>query len=70
MRRPFDRSLSHEPLCASSPAFISSKSAELGAVFDEMNDAGALSNVETNASALTTLMGMGSQQESKTSSGF
>ena len=70
MRRPFDRSLSHEPLCASSPGFISSKSAELGAVLDEMNDAGALSNVETNASALTTLMGMGSQQGSKTSSGF
>ena len=67
--RPFDGSLSYEPLCASSPGFISSKSAELGAVLDEMNDAGAFSNVETNASALTTLMGMGGQQESKTTGG-
>ncbi|AII43667.1 hypothetical protein KR100_09870 [Synechococcus sp. KORDI-100] len=37
--------------------------AELGEALDEMNDAGAFSNVEIDASALTTLMGMGGQQE-------
>ena len=37
--------------------------AELGEALDEMNDAGAFSNVEMDASALTTLMGMGGQQE-------
>ena len=37
--------------------------AELGEALDEMNDAGAFSNVEMDASALTRLMGMGGQQE-------
>ena len=41
--------------------------AELGAALDEMNDAGAFSNVEMDASALTTLMGMGGQQEGRQS---
>ena len=39
--------------------------AELGEALDEMNDAGAFSNVEIDASALTTLMGMGGQQEGR-----
>ncbi|WP_028951697.1 hypothetical protein [Synechococcus sp. CC9616] len=43
--------------------------AELGAALDEMNDAGAFSNVEMDASALTTLMGMGGQQEGRNSGG-
>ncbi len=36
---------------------------ELGAVLDEMNDAGAFSSVELDDSALTALMGMGGEQQ-------
>ena len=43
--------------------------AELGEALDEMNDAGAFSNVEMDASALTRLMGMGGQQEGNRSGG-
>ena len=37
--------------------------AELGAALDEMNDAGAFSNIELDDSALTALMGMGGEQQ-------
>ena len=37
--------------------------AELGEALDEMNDAGAFSSVELDDAALTTLMGMGGEQQ-------
>ena len=37
--------------------------AELGAGFDEMDDAGAFSDIELDDAALTTLMGMGGEQQ-------
>ena len=39
--------------------------AELGEALDEMNDAGAFSDVELGDAALTTLMGMGGEQQSR-----
>ena len=35
---------------------------ELGAALDDMDDAGAFSNVELDDAALATLMGMGGEQ--------
>ncbi|AII44065.1 hypothetical protein KR100_11965 [Synechococcus sp. KORDI-100] len=43
--------------------------AELGAALDEMDDSGAFSDVELDAAALASLMGMGGEQERSGSSG-
>ncbi|RPF80730.1 MAG: hypothetical protein CBB80_010650 [Synechococcus sp. TMED20] len=43
--------------------------AELGAALDEMDDSGAFSDVELDAAALASLMGLGGEQEQNSGGG-